>query len=122
MLTKQKTLDGLLQLNKVQIFKNILLYVILPIVLFCGGLYLVYYLLGNGALFISVIGLYGVSAFISHKKKRTIVKSIADKASDTTSAYDLAVMLRSMHTTAPESIEVTKLIDKLVTVLSVKKL
>lgn len=108
-------------MSKLQIFKNIFLYAVIPIVLFCGGLYLVYYLFGNTALFLSVVGLYGISAFISHRNKRTVVKSIVNKASDTTSAYDLAVMLRSMHTTAPESIEVTKLIDKLVTVLSVKK-
>lgn len=109
-------------MNKVQIFKNVLLYAILPILLFCGGLYLVYYLFGNGALVISVIGLYGISAFVSHRKKRRVVKSIVNKTSDTTSAYDLAVMLRSMHTTSPESIEVTKLIDKLVVVLYAKKL
>lgn len=109
-------------MSKLQIFKNVLLYVILPILLFCGGLYFVYYLFGNGALVISVIGLYGISAFVSHRKKRRVVKSIVNKTSDTKSAYDLAVMLRSMHATAPESIEVTKLIDKLVTVLSVKKL
>ena len=109
-------------MSKLQIFKNILLYAVILIVLFCGGLQLVYYLFDITVLFLSVVGLYGISEFISHRKKSNTVKSIVYKASDTTSAYDLAVMLRSMHATAPESTEVTKLIDKLVTVLSVKKL
>ena len=103
-------------MKRSEIVKNILLRLILLLAFIIGGFYAVYHFFGDFPLFVTIFTLYTWFAWQAHKKKRNTINAIVKKSTDeVVTSYDLAVMIREAHRTDPESIEVTKLMDRLVT-------
>lgn len=105
-------------MNRLEILKDILIHILLPIAVVCGCLYMVYHFFGNGALFICAVIVYALSAWQSHRNKKHKVTDALSKLTDDSTPYELSIMLMRVHVASPESDEVRRLIIKLVQKLS----
>lgn len=100
---------------KLEIAKNMFLYLLLPSAGIAIVAYCIYHFFGNTALGFTVLVFYALLAWRSHRSKQQQLKEIEKKSTEPASSYELACLVMKSHQVSPDSYEVTKLISKLVT-------
>ena len=97
---------------------------IVKILLVVGGIVAVFYgiqhFLGDGALFVSVVGSYILLHINVHTRKKNTLNEVVEKSADQNDTYQLALLLKTAIDTSPESIEVRKILNKLIKELTPK--
>lgn len=99
---------------KKSILKDILLHLCLPLGILFGVGWLVKHFFGGFPLAIYIAIVYGWATFTTHRNKKKQIAEIVTKSNQPVSSYELAKMTMEAHRVSPESLEVTKLMIKLV--------